>query len=32
MAALGTALVEELQRLWVMEASNDVRRRLGIVG
>lgn len=32
MAALGTALVEELQRIWIMEASNDVRRRLGLIG
>jgi hypothetical protein len=30
-ASLGTALVEELLRTWVMETSNEVRRRLGVL-
>ncbi|MGC4063862.1 MAG: hypothetical protein QM784_04345 [Polyangiaceae bacterium] len=30
-AALGTALVEDLLRTWVMEPSNEIRRRVGIM-
>jgi tetratricopeptide (TPR) repeat protein len=30
-AAFGTALVEELLRTWVMEPSNEIRRRVGVL-
>jgi hypothetical protein len=30
-ASFGTALIEELLRTWVMEPSNEVRKRLGIL-